>query len=138
VSLLGIDAIGLRNSNGDVLTGAGVNIGQVEVGRVPVRGFDSDANSNAFVIPAESRTRNGLGPVANNNLGSDNHPLRVASVMIGGAGAPKSVAPGASLYSSGLDSTPGPAGYADNLITTQYIAKRFPFNSVQHVRVYQP
>ncbi len=85
VSVFGINAIWLRGPAGSALDGSGVNIGQVEPNPAAVRGFDSDANSNAFVIPFESRTKNGqsLGP--NVDVG-DGHALQVASVIIGADG----------------------------------------------------
>src|SRR5688572_10701008 len=69
VSFAGINAMGLRAPNGSVLTGNGVTIGQVEETRVAVRGFDSDANSNAFVIPIESRIKNGSLSSPNVDIG---------------------------------------------------------------------
>jgi hypothetical protein len=133
VGVSGINAIGLKRPNGSTLTGSGVPIGQVETSRVSQRGFDSAANSTSFVVPTEIRTQDGDAPFPNVNVG-DGHATEVASVIIGTGSAPTSVAPGASLYSSGFISSGITPGYADSLMTTQYIAKRFPFSNPQHIR----
>lgn len=51
--------------------------------------------------------------------------------MIGGAGAPRSVAPGAVLYSTGYVTSSNDG----QLISTQYIAKRYAFSDPRHIRV---
>jgi hypothetical protein len=140
-SVAAINAIGLKRPDGAVLSGAGVNIGQVEPLRAAVHGFDTAPNTNQYIIPIESRNVMGQNPsgpddgavVALPDPELEGHALRVAGIMIGSAGAPTSVSPGASLYS---------AGYAypfvlddEQLLTTQYIAKRYAFTDSRHIRV---
>lgn len=121
-----INAVGLKRSDGVVLTGAGVNIGEVDLARAAVSGFDSAIYSHPSIIPIESRNSAGHNPAAPDDGVSndgDEHALEVAGIMIGGAGAPTSVAPGASLYSAGI--LYDVSSIDSGLETTQYIAKRY-------------
>jgi hypothetical protein len=129
VGSAGIKAVGLLAPDGDLLTGNGVNLGQVETHRTAVRGYDSNANSNGLVNPFESRIKNGSLSSPNVDIGE--HAIEVASVMIGAAGAPTSVSPGSSLYSSGFTAA---GTTSDELISTQYIAKRFAVSDDRHIR----
>lgn len=136
----GIRSAGLVGADGTPLDGSGVNIGQVEPGRVADRGFDSDANSNLFVNPFEIRELDGDMPFPNTELGFDYHPIKVSSVINGQPGengepgAPASVSPGASIYSSAYIQTFSTQP-ENALITTQYIANKFGFlDYSRHIR----
>ena len=50
-SVAAIHAIGLRRADGATLTGGSAYIGQVEVARTAIRGFDSDSASHGSVVP---------------------------------------------------------------------------------------
>lgn len=130
----GIRSLGLFGPNGTTLVGTGVFIGQVEPGRVAKRGIDSNSDSNGNVSPFETVMLDGDPPDPNDVLEvGDPHPLEVASVMIGGGNGPLSVSRNASLISSGFI-----AASANNpesaLLSTQYVAARYPFEDSRHVR----
>ena len=111
------------HSAGLGLTGAGVRIGQVEVNRPGLPGTEAAANTNALVTPTAAFIQTTQVSAANGNLNQriDNHATEVAGVMIAtGMGAPRSVAPGAALY-SGADVVPG-ANNTTTILTTQNIA----------------
>ena len=129
-SVAAIKANGLKGADGVTLTGAGVEIGQVEVGRTGVRPSDTDAVTNGFVVPVESR--NNAGQIPAQDQFADDHSLQVAGIMIGKPGAPTSVAQNASLYSTSFGANPAAL---KEVISSQYIAKRFPFNDPNHIRV---
>jgi hypothetical protein len=132
-SVSAINAVGLKRPDGVVLTGAGVNVGHVDVARAPIPGFDSAALSHPGIIPVESRLAGGQMPLMDHGLlvNDAEHGLITAGIIIGGAGAPTSVAPGANLYSAGfLD----PFMLDRELMTTQYIAKRYAFSAAGEPR----
>lgn len=52
IGLNGIRSEDLRDKNGDVLTGLGIGIGQVETGRPVKSGVDNVGSVNQFVSPA--------------------------------------------------------------------------------------
>lgn len=112
------------NSAGLGLTGKGIRIGQIEPGRPGIPGLDDAAHSNAFVTPVKAFITTTEVSAANKNLNTstDDHATRVAGVMIakdsGKNAAPRSVSPGASLY-SGADAT---APLTDTVLTAQNIA----------------
>ena len=56
----GIDATGLLLPNGNVLTGAGINLGQVEIGRPGKPGFDNSANSTPQSVRYRFSSKMGL------------------------------------------------------------------------------
>jgi hypothetical protein len=130
----GVNSFGLRLPNGVFLDGNGVNVGQVETGRVAIPGFDSASNSHSGVVPFSSTTQDGDPADMNDNL-SAGHPLQVASIIIGSNAAPPGVARASHLYSSGTITEGIDPGYQDALITTQYLAKLFPFSNRAHLRV---
>ncbi len=73
-SVNAINAVGLKRPDGAVLTGAGVNIGQVESARAAVHGFDSAVNTHPSIIPFESRNAAGqipAGPMTAYSLSTD-------------------------------------------------------------------
>jgi hypothetical protein len=133
-SVAAVNAIGLKRPDGVTLTGAGVNIGQLEPSRASVHGYDSAGNTHPAVIPTESKLSVGRNLIQPDEaLFEDEiseHALQIAGIMIGGPAGPKSVAPGANLYSAGYKYPVEPLD--EKLLTLQYIAKRFSFDDVQH------
>jgi hypothetical protein len=108
------------HSQGLGLTGKGIAIGQVEPGRPGLPGFDNAANSNATVTPAGVFIRDGAAVA---NMNTRKHAEQVAGVMIArGAGAPTSVAPGASLYSSAFVTAGTDPGYQHAMLAMQQVA----------------
>ena len=110
------------HSQGLGLTGNGAAIGQVEQDR-PGRS-DNPPNDNAFnshlkVAPEGVFLRNGVA-VANTN--TSNHAEQVAGVMISTDATHKSVAPGASLYSSAYETLGTNPGYQHALLSMQHVA----------------
>jgi hypothetical protein len=101
-----INASGLSRPDGVILTGDDVEIGQVEVGRTGVRPLDTDAKTNAFVVPVESRINAGQMP-GQDQFASD-HALEVAGIIIGQPDAPTSVSRNASLYSTSFGGSLNP------------------------------
>ena len=106
------------NAKGLGLTGAGIGIGQVEVGRPGKPGFDNAANSHPNVNPAGVFLRDGAA-IANAN--TDNHAEQVAGVMISTHGVNKGVAPGASLFSSAYN-VPVLPGQPEASLSAQHVA----------------
>src|SRR5439155_1355656 len=111
----GIAATGLG------VSGAGASIGQLELGRP---GSIANGDTGGFVNPVVSPAGvylQSAGAIVNPapiNMFISPHPEGVAGIMIAsGAGAPPSVAPGASLYSCALLEGP-----AEAILATQYIA----------------
>jgi hypothetical protein len=127
-SVSAINAVGLKRPDGVILTGSGVNVGHVDVARAPIPGFDSASLSHPGIVPVESRLAGGQMPLMDHGLlvNDAEHGLITAGIIIGGAGAPTSVAPGANLYSAGFDD---PFLLDRQLMTTQYIAKRYAFDA---------
>ena len=113
----GINATGLTLPNNTVLTGAGISIGQVEVGRPPKTGVDSPANVNPSTNPAEVWVQTTM---AGGDTQLSEHAALVADIMINST---TGVAPDASLY-SGAFVTESSAGYIVALQTIQRIATR--------------
>jgi hypothetical protein len=105
----GASGINARNLD---LTGKGVAIGQVELGRPGLPGFDKPENSNAGVKPAAVYQEN-KAAVKDKDIAA--HSEGVAGIMIYNGAKDNGVAPGASLYSTtfvALDYEP-PAKGAD-------------------------
>ena len=135
------------NSAGLGLTGAGIVIGQVEIGRPGDTDVGDDAaKSNTTTDPAGVFEMSGPGNPPDDNEVS-RHPQEVAGVMIStdatdGVGldihgnqlangiAPTGVATGASLYSSAYV-TPGTT-YDDAISAMQFIATRSGMRAVNH------
>ncbi len=136
------------NSAGLGLTGAGIVIGQVEIGRPGDTNVgDGAAKSNTTTDPAGVFEINGPGNPPDDNEVS-NHAQEVAGVMISTDAtegvdppnhtgpslvngiAPTGVAPGASLYSSAYV-TPGTT-YDDAILAMQFIANQPNMRAVNH------
>jgi hypothetical protein len=118
------------NSAGLGLTGAGISIGQVEIGRPGKRvadgGPDGAQNANANIVPADVFRLDG----AANVLDVSAHAERVAGVMISSDATDGGdldmdtaigVAPSASLYASAYN-VPVGNGQAEAAISAQHIA----------------
>lgn len=120
------------NSSGLGLTGAGISIRQVEVGRPGKRiadgGPDMPANANAAILPAAVFRQAGSA----NTADVDGHAERVAGVMISsdttdGTGmfangiTPVGVAPNAGLYASAYN-VPVLPGQAEAALSAQHVA----------------
>jgi hypothetical protein len=123
----GINATGLTLPNGTVLTGSGINIGQVEGVRPGKPGFDSIFNDLVepdFVYYRDEILANDPN---NQNKGVGDHGQIVAGVMIAEHSLEEDeddvhgVAPGAILHASAFDPT-GANYIATVLRTTQRIA----------------
>jgi subtilisin family serine protease len=120
----GINSAGLLGLNGMPLTGAGIAIGQVEIGRPGRRvtngGPDDNAHSDASIIPAGLFLGNTVDTVPNTHV--DGHAQDVAGVMISTDATRTGVAPGAQLYSAARNpSTAVEEGHAQS---SQQIATR--------------
>ncbi len=132
----GINSAGLTLANGMPLTGALISIGQVEISRPGKRvadgGFDSEANSNTTIKPANVFVGT-TGGASIANMQIDDHATQVAGVMIStettdpdGMGpmvAPTGVATSALLFSSAF-TLAGPDFDADAAIAAQHIANQ--------------
>jgi hypothetical protein len=116
----GINSKGLTTADGQPLNGSGVAIGQVEITRPGLRGFDTNANSNSTITPAAVFLRDG-NAVPNNDIVND-HAERVAGIMVSTDQLTYTgVAPQALLFASayGLPGTD-----SDILLTIQKIASQ--------------
>ncbi len=122
----GIESAGLG------LTGAGISIGQVEVGRPGKRiadgGPDMPANANATIVPAAVFRQDGAANTADVDL----HSEEVAGVMIStdttdgvapfiNGVAPTGVATAAALYASAYN-VPSLPGQAEAALSAQHVA----------------
>ncbi len=112
----GIDATGLFLPNGTLLTGSGIDLGQVELDRPGKPGFDNAANSNPFITPAQVFVEDGA---ATANINVDFHPEEVAGVMISNDPDAPGVAPGSSLHASAFR-----VGADEILLSTQHVANQ--------------
>lgn len=120
----GANAAFLRSPdpNTDFLTGAGVNVGQVEIGRPPKDGLDSPANLNSEVDPVEVYRKNlQLTAPTGANANLADHATWTAMTMVGSLSG---AAPEASLYSSAFETTGIDTGNSDALLSIQRIATR--------------
>jgi subtilisin family serine protease len=111
--------VGLKLPDGNPLTGAGINIGQVEEGRLPKSGLDSADSLNSQVDPVEVYLRN--IEISDPNANLSEHATRVAGTMVGSGFG---VAPQASLYSSAYETLGTDPGYVHAIQSLQRIATR--------------
>jgi hypothetical protein len=113
----GIDVLQLRQPPYN-LTGRKIGIGQVEIGRPGMFGWDKSVSSNPVIPLAGVFRRN---QVAKPNNGVDNHAYNVAGIMVSNHKAFPGVAPGARLYSSAVGATKTSA-QEEECLSAQYIA----------------
>ncbi|MBW4612509.1 MAG: S8 family serine peptidase [Desmonostoc vinosum HA7617-LM4] len=113
----GIDALKLHQSPYN-LTGRKIAIGQVEIGRPGMFGWDKAVSKNRAISLAAVFLRNGP---AKSNSGVDPHAYNVAGVMVSRDKGLPGVAPGARLYSSAVGSTKN-MGQPEECLSAQHIA----------------
>lgn len=113
----GIDVLKLHQAPFN-LTGRKIAIGQVEIGRPGMFGWDKAVSKNRALSLAAVFLRN--GPAKSNN-GVDPHAYNVAGVMVSRDKALPGVAPEARLYSSAVGSTKN-MGQPEECLSTQHIA----------------
>jgi len=139
----GINSVGLLDFDGVPLTGSGVVIGQVEQGRPGDEQVGDDlAHRNTTTDPTDVFLQNNPGDPPPNDANVRNHAQQVAGVMIStdisdlppnnDGDAPKGVATGALLYSSGYITIDTDPGYRDAILTFQFIATRPDMRVVNH------
>ncbi len=97
----GIDALKLHKFPYN-LTGRKIAIGQVEIGRPGMFGWDKAVSKNRLISLAGVFRRN---QPAKSNSGVDNHAYNVAGIMVSRHKAFPGVAPNAKLYSSAVGSS---------------------------------
>ncbi|WP_413200036.1 S8 family serine peptidase [Nostoc piscinale] len=113
----GIDALKLHQPPYNLI-GRKIAIGQVEIGRPGMFGWDKAVSKNRTISLAAVFLRNGP---AKSNTGVDPHAYNVAGVMVSTDKALPGVAPGARLYSSAVGSTKN-MGQPEECISAQHIA----------------
>ncbi|MBW4643895.1 MAG: S8 family serine peptidase [Goleter apudmare HA4340-LM2] len=113
----GIDALRLHQAPYN-LSGRKIAIGQVEIGRPGMFGWDKAVSKNQAVSVAGVFLRNGP---AKSNSGVDPHAYNVAGVMVSKDKALPGVAPNARLYSSAVGSTRN-MGQPEECLSAQHIA----------------
>jgi subtilisin family serine protease len=113
----GIDVLKLHQPPYNLL-GRKIAIGQVEIGRPGMFGWDKAVSKNRAVSLAAVFLRN--GPAKSNN-GVDPHAYNVAGVMVSRDKALPGVAPQARLYSSAVGSTKN-TGQPEECLSAQHIA----------------
>ncbi|MDJ0799860.1 MAG: S8 family serine peptidase [Calothrix sp. MO_167.B12] len=101
LNISGIDVLRLHKPPYD-LTGRKIAIGQVEIGRPGMFGWDKAVSKNRSISLAGVFRRN---QPAKSNRGVDNHAYNVAGIMVSRHKAFPGVAPGARLYSSAVGSS---------------------------------
>ncbi|NRB06677.1 MAG: S8 family serine peptidase [Richelia sp.] len=97
----GVDALRLRKPSYN-LTGRKIAIGQVEIGRPAMFGWDKAVSNNRAISLAGVFQRD---RVAKSNSGVDNHAYNVAGIMVSRHKAFPGIAPEARLYSSSVGAT---------------------------------
>jgi subtilisin family serine protease len=117
-SRAGANALFLRLPDGSVATGAGINLGQVELGRPAKSGRDANHYLNSQVNPVEVWLRN---VAADPNANLSEHATRVAGTMVG---SDFGVAPQAPLYASAYETAGTDPGYFHAIQSLQRIATR--------------
>jgi hypothetical protein len=113
----GIDALKLHQAPYN-LTGRKIAIGQVEIGRPGMFGWDKAVSKNRAVSPFAVFSRN---VTAKSNVGVDPHAYNVSGVMVSQDKAFPGVAPNARLYSSAVGSTKK-IGQPEECLSAQHIA----------------
>jgi hypothetical protein len=113
----GIDALKLHQAPYN-LTGRKIAIGQVEIGRPGMFGWDKAVSKNRSVSPLAVFLRNAP---AKSNIGVDPHAYNVSGVMVSQDKAFPGVAPNARLYSSAVGSTKK-IGQPEECLSAQHIA----------------
>ena len=113
----GIDALKLHQAPYN-LTGRKIAIGQVEIGRPGMFGWDKAVSKNRAVSPFAVFSRN---LPAKSNVGVDPHAYNVSGVMVSQDKAFPGVAPNARLYSSAVGSTKK-IGQPEECLSAQHIA----------------
>ncbi|HYW22149.1 MAG TPA: S8 family serine peptidase [Nodularia sp. (in: cyanobacteria)] len=113
----GIDALRLHQPPYNLL-GRKIAIGQVEIGRPGMFGWDKAVSQNPAISLAAVFLRDGP---AKSNTGVDSHAYNVAGVMVSRDKALPGVAPKAQLYSSAVGSTRN-MGQPEECLTAQHIA----------------
>lgn len=115
----GINALKLHQAPYN-LTGRKIAIGQVEIGRPGMFGWDKAVSRNSAISLAGVFLRN---EPAKSNSGVDSHAYNVAGVMVSRDKAFPGVAPGAKLYSSAVGSTKN-MGQPEECLSAQHIASQ--------------
>ncbi len=115
----GINALKLHQPPYNLL-GRKIAIGQVEIGRPGMFGWDKAVSENSAVSLAGVFLRDSP---AKSNTGVDSHAYNVAGVMVSQDKALPGVAPQAQLYSSGVGSTRN-MGQPEQCLTAQHIAQQ--------------
>lgn len=113
----GIDALKLHQAPYNLL-GRKIAIGQVEIGRPGMFGWDKAVSKNRAISLAAVFLRN---EPAKSNSGVDSHAYNVAGVMVSQDKAFPGVAPEARLYSSAVGSTKN-MGQPEECLSAQHIA----------------
>lgn len=113
----GIDALKLHQSPYN-LAGRKIAIGQVEIGRPGMFGWDKAVSKNRALTPVAVFLRN---TPAKSNSGVDPHAYNVAAVMVSKDKAWPGVSPEARLYSSAVGSTKN-MGQPEECLSAQHIA----------------
>jgi hypothetical protein len=113
----GIDALKLQQTPYN-LTGRKIAIGQVEVGRPGMFGWDKAVSKNRAIDPEAVFSRN---LPAKSNISVDPHAYNVAAVMVSQDKAFPGVAPKARLYSSAVGNTKK-IGQPEECLSAQHIA----------------
>ncbi|WP_042341410.1 S8 family serine peptidase [Calothrix sp. PCC 7507] len=113
----GIDALRLHQAPYN-LSGRKIAIGQVEIGRPGMFGWDKAVSKNRAISLAAVFLRNGP---AKSNSGVDPHAYNVAGVMVSKDKALPGVAPNARLYSSAVGSTKN-MGQPEECLSAQHVA----------------
>jgi subtilisin family serine protease len=113
----GIDALKLHQAPYN-LTGRKIAIGQVEIGRPGMFGWDKAVSKNRAVSPSAVFSRN---IPAKSNVGVDPHAYNVSGVMVSQDKAFPGVSPNARLYSSAVGATKT-IGQPEECLSAQHIA----------------
>lgn len=113
----GIDVLKLRKPPYN-LSGRKISIGQVEIGRPGMFGWDKAVSGNRTVSLAGVFQRN---LPAKSNRGVDPHAHNVAGIMVSKDKSYPGIAPKARLYSSAIGSTKN-MGQPNECLSTQHVA----------------
>ncbi len=116
---MGIDALKLRNAPYDLI-GRKIAIGQVEIGRPGVFGFDKAVAWNPATELERVFFRDGP---AKSNKDVDAHAAMVANIMVSRDKRLPGVAPGARLYASASGS-PSKSGQSEECLAAQFVSQQ--------------